>query len=98
MHVPTIIQELLDLLGEPQWKLGKRLGVSQGTVSKWLRGEQDPTKSQWDKVSELYAKTKGWKISLDDKISHVDAETQQRIHEIVDRILEIQKQTGRREK
>lgn len=95
MHVPTIIAELLQLVGGPQHRLAKRLGVTQSTISKWLRGERGPTKAQWDKVSALYAKEKGWKVSLDDKISDADAETQARIHKIVDEIMEIHLKTRR---
>lgn len=88
-HVPTIIRELLDLTGWPQWKLGKRLGVSQGTISKWLYEQTEPTKSQWDKLFALYCEHKGWIFSLDDKLAQYDPDTQQRLHEIIDRIFQM---------
>lgn len=88
-HVPSLVKELLELTGWPQWRLGKQLGVSQGTISKWLNEQNEPTKSQWDKVLELYAEHKGWTMSLDDKLARYDPETQQRVHDIVDRILQI---------
>lgn len=89
LHVPTVIKELLDLTGWPQWKLAKALGVSQGTISKWLNEQGEPTKSQWDKVLELYCEHKGWTLSLDDKLAQYDHATRQRVHDIVDRILEM---------
>jgi transcriptional regulator with XRE-family HTH domain len=57
--VSAMISELVDLVGS-QSKLAKRLKISQPTVSKWINGEQEPLKSQWDAVLTLYAELKGW--------------------------------------
>lgn len=88
-HVPSVLHELLTLTGWPQWKLGKALGVSQGTISKWLSEQNEPTKSQWDAILALYCEHKGWVVSIDDKLAQYDAETQRQVHDIVDRILKI---------
>lgn len=96
MHVPGIIKELIELTGYPQWKLAKRLGVAQSTISKWRKGTQEPTKPQWDKVEALYFELKGWRHSIDAKIAPYPQETQDMIHDVVDRILKNQKPPARR--
>ena len=58
MHVPDVINELLDRTGYPQWKLAKELKCSQATISKWLSSKQSPTKKQWDRI-QAYASLKG---------------------------------------
>lgn len=96
MHVPSIIKELLELTGDRQPQLAARLGVTQSTISKWLRGESQPATAQWDKISALYAKHKGWRVSLDEKVADLDTETLREVHEIIDRIVKIYFQTPRR--
>lgn len=53
--VPSVLGALVEREGG-QAKLAKKLGVSQGSVSKWLSGTQSPNKRQWDAVVALAAK------------------------------------------
>jgi len=55
--VPIFIKKLSDATGLKQAALAKEIGVSQGTISKWLAGTQSPNKKQWDKVIEFMHKT-----------------------------------------
>lgn len=87
MHLPSVIKELLELTDLPQHKLAKRLGTSQGSISRWLTGKHEPTKAQWDRIYSLYSELKGWRHSIDAKIAPYDQGIQDDIHEIVDRIL-----------
>ena len=96
MHLPSVIKELLELAGPQQWRLAKKLGVAQGTISKWLSGTQQPTKPQWDRIERLYFELKGWRFSLDEKIAPYDEATQQRIHDVVDSILQMLPATTKR--
>lgn len=84
MHLPSVIQELLELTGDTQKQLAKRLGVTQGTIHKWLEKGQQPKKPQWDKIQSLYFELKGWRHSLDAKIAPLSTEEQAAIHELVD--------------
>ena len=88
LDVPAIIREMLELTGESQGKLAKRLGVSQSNVSKWLAGQQ-PNKVQWDRIRDVYFQLKGWRWSLDEKIESYDEEMKARIHDLIDQILKI---------
>lgn len=84
-HLPDVIQELLTLTGDPQWKLAKKLGTTQPTISKWLRGLNEPSLAQWRRIEDLYCELKGW--SIDRKIAPYDDETRGKIRDLVDHIL-----------
>jgi transcriptional regulator with XRE-family HTH domain len=66
LDVPAVIAELIDLVGPPQSRLAKKLGVKQGTISKWLNKESSPSKVNLDKIQKLYMELKGWTTSADD--------------------------------
>lgn len=51
--VSKIVVELIKVARLNQVKFAKAVKVSQGTVSKWISGEQSPNKTQWDRVTEL---------------------------------------------
>lgn len=57
MNKITYKEKLQKIIKDNNWsqrEMGKRIGVSQGTISVWLRGV-DITKKQWkDRVDELY--------------------------------------------
>lgn len=48
--VEKVLRELLARPGMTQARLARDIGVSQGTISKWLSGTQSPNKKQWDAV------------------------------------------------
>lgn len=50
MQVPEIIREALGALGLNQGQFAKKVGVGQGTISKWMSDQQSPNKRQWDEV------------------------------------------------
>ena len=83
MKVIPIIEELLVLTGETQKQFAKRLGVSQSTISKWLSGQGEPGKSQWDLISDLYFELKGWQ-SIDDQLKRFEPDFQENVHTVVD--------------
>lgn len=56
MDVPAIVTEALDLTGLKQGSFAKKVRVTQGTISKWISGQQSPNKSQWDTVTEFLAR------------------------------------------
>lgn len=82
-HVPTVINELLDLTGFTQGQLAKKLRTSQSNISKWRSGKQNPNKAQWDRVVTLYIDLAG-DISLDAKVAPYDEGTKKVIHGMVD--------------
>jgi len=96
MHVPTVIQELLELTGDSQGRLAKRLGVSQSNISKWLNNAQQPSKPQWDRVMGLYFEMKGWRHSIDAKIAPYDDEFQEIVRRVVDDMVKIKGPPRRR--
>jgi repressor LexA len=53
MKAREAIQRILEAADWTQKEFAKRIGVSQGTVSKWLNEEQSPNTKQWDKVIDL---------------------------------------------
>lgn len=55
MEVPDIIREALEATGLKQAEFAKKVGVGQGTVSKWLSNDQSPVKRQWDAVEAFLA-------------------------------------------
>lgn len=55
MDVSEIIREALDATGLKQAQFAKRVGVGQGTVSKWMSNAQSPNKRQWDDVETFLA-------------------------------------------
>lgn len=55
MQVSEIIREALDATGLKQAQFAKRVGVGQGTVSKWMSNQQSPNKRQWDDVEAFLA-------------------------------------------
>lgn len=55
MRVDEVVREILTVTGVNQTAFGKQVGVSQGTVSKWISTQQSPNKLQWDAVLDLIA-------------------------------------------
>lgn len=53
MQVAEILNEIAKATGWKQTALGKKIGVSQATISKWLAGSQSPNTAQWDNVNAL---------------------------------------------
>ena len=85
--VATIIQEIMDLTGDKQTALGKKLGVGQSTINRWLNRVHEPNKRQWDRIEALWRDAHGIKLSLDQKIRPYDMETQLTVHQMVDNYL-----------
>lgn len=56
MLVGEILDEIMETLKWKQGALAKKIGVSQGTISKWRSGDQSPVKRQWDEVESLIRK------------------------------------------
>jgi transcriptional regulator with XRE-family HTH domain len=48
--VPDFIDAVMEALKISQEHLGRQIGVSQSTISKWRRLEHDPKKSEWDRL------------------------------------------------
>lgn len=55
MQVPEVVRQVLELTGLNQGEFAREAGVAQGTISKWLSGQQSPNKRQWDAVLDLIA-------------------------------------------
>jgi phage repressor protein C with HTH and peptisase S24 domain len=55
MEVPDIIREALEATGLNQVQFAKKVGVGQGTISKWMSNQQSPNKRQWDDVEAFLA-------------------------------------------
>lgn len=53
MKVSRILSQVMVLTDLTQAQLARALGVSQGTISKWVSDLQSPNKRQWDAVEEL---------------------------------------------
>src|SRR5258706_5008907 len=85
--VPTIIQEIMDLTGDKQVPLAKRLRVAQSTLNRWLHGGHIPNKKQWDRIQAAWREAMGIKLTIDQKIEPYDIETQLVIHQMVDNYL-----------
>jgi phage repressor protein C with HTH and peptisase S24 domain len=56
MDVSETLREALEITGLKQADFAKKVGVAQGTISKWISGGQVPNKAQWDVVTEFLAK------------------------------------------
>lgn len=50
------LRELLAITKLTQTALGKKLGVSQATISKWMNGVHDPSKAEWDRFKRFAIK------------------------------------------
>ena len=50
MDVPTILRKVMQETGFKQAALGKKIGVSQGTISKWMNDGHSPNTSQWERL------------------------------------------------
>lgn len=55
MQVAEVVSEIISLTGMKQGAVAKKIGVSQGTISKWISEQQSPNKRQWDVVLDLIA-------------------------------------------
>lgn len=59
MEVAAIIREALEATGLKQAQFAKKVGVGQGTISKWMSNQQSPNKRQWDGVEAFLASQEG---------------------------------------
>lgn len=50
MDVPTILRKVMEETGLKQAPLGKKIGVSQGTISKWMNDGHAPNTAQWERL------------------------------------------------
>lgn len=50
MQVAVVVREILKATGLKQVAFAKKIGVGQGTISKWISQKQSPNKTQWDRV------------------------------------------------
>lgn len=50
MDVPSIVRQVLEVSGLTQTQLGKKVGVSQGTISRWISGGHSPNTEQWERL------------------------------------------------
>lgn len=85
--VSAIIQEIMELTGDKQIPLARKLGVGQSTLNRWLHRINVPNKKQWDRVLKVWRDAKGIKMSIDQKIAHYDIDTQLTVHQMVDNYL-----------
>jgi repressor LexA len=53
MKAREAVPRILEATGWTQKDLAKKIGVSQGTISKWMNETQSPNTKQWDGVLEL---------------------------------------------
>jgi SOS-response transcriptional repressor LexA len=53
MEIAETINEAMGLLALKQAAFAKKVGVAQGTISKWLQGDHAPNTAQWDKVKRF---------------------------------------------
>lgn len=58
VSVPEFVQKVLDASGLTQTDLGRKTGIGQGTISKWLAGTQSPNLVKWEKLLAFVAKTR----------------------------------------
>lgn len=77
----------MELTGDKQAALGRRLRVAQSTVNRWLNDESEPSNTQWTKVRRAWLKLKGHELTLDEKLAPYDANTQSVVHRMVDNYL-----------
>jgi transcriptional regulator with XRE-family HTH domain len=84
----TMLSEIMDLTGETQAKLAKRLSIAQSSLNRWLNDKCDPSAKQVEKVRAAWYKAKGVKLlSLDQKLAPYDDDTQSIVHNMVDNYL-----------
>jgi transcriptional regulator with XRE-family HTH domain len=81
-----MLNDIMKLTDDKQAKLGKRFGVAQSTIHRWLNGISRPSVDERAKVRALWRKLKGIE-SLDDKIAPYDEDTKALIHKMVDNYL-----------
>lgn len=90
---PKFTKTLMGLAHLNQSQFGKAVGVTQGTVSKWLSGESRPRKGEYDDTmrwARRHAKTKhlfGDEKSIDVLLLGYPDKIKSEIHDIVERIL-----------
>jgi transcriptional regulator with XRE-family HTH domain len=90
LQVIPVIEELMILTGDrTQEKLGKRLGISQTKVSRWLRGKGEPTKSEWETILDTYYALKGW-VSIDEAASQFDMDFQNTFRKLAGDLFELE--------
>lgn len=53
MQVPELLQNIREATGLKQADLARKIGVSQGTVSKWAADQVSPNKRQWDTLLDF---------------------------------------------
>jgi repressor LexA len=53
MDIPATIREIMLLMGWKQQQLARRIGVSQGTISKWISGDHQPNVAQLEPLQHL---------------------------------------------
>lgn len=82
--VPAILQEIMELTGDKQARLAKRIGVSQSTINRWINREAKPNIEDWDRVKRIWYDLSGVKMTLDDKVKPYGPRTEAAIHAIVD--------------
>lgn len=64
VSVPEFIKRVMEAAGlKTQGEFAAKVGVTQGTVSKWIRELQDPQLSQWNRVLEY--------VRLNPKTAHL---------------------------
>jgi repressor LexA len=56
IEVGEVLRRIEDEGDLTQKVLAKKIGSSQGTISKWASGKQSPNKAKWDKVLDLIRK------------------------------------------
>jgi SOS-response transcriptional repressor LexA len=74
MNVPSILNKVLAIAGFTQAELARKVGVSQGTISKWISDQQSPNKRQWDDVMAV--------IAADDRLRHLLKEARSDLAEV----------------
>ena len=83
-HVSAIVTELVELVGS-QNKLAKRLKISQPSISRFIAGEQEPRRPQWERISALYMELKGWRFeSVDEQLKWYDLRTEEHAREVLE--------------
>lgn len=68
MQVSPTVRDILETTGWGQAVFAKKIGVSQGTVSKWLSEKQSPNKKEWDEVVGL--------VRSDPRLAHLRYEVE----------------------
>lgn len=58
LTIPEVLKEAKRLMGLNQAKFAEKMGVSQGTISKWLSQKQEPNTRQWNGVEKALRRDK----------------------------------------